>query len=274
MMATTARFLAFVALVSAALAGEAAGQSLRLGYEAYAGGLHVMSFGIRIEETGGDYQVATDVRTRGLADFLVGMHLDSHAFGKVRHGDFVPSRYLSQARFGRRSSSLLVEPAQDGGFFVQATPPRESDERRTPVPAASLSGAVDPLTAMLRASRTVATSGTCRQRVPVFDGRRRYDLVFADEGVHPLAATRYSSYAGPARLCRVRQERIGGFLAEEDGEDIGQESLLWIASPLSDGPPVPVRVEVDTGWGGLTIHLDEVTSESGTVRLARRPGVD
>lgn len=274
MMATTARFLAFVALAAAALAGPAAGQSLRLGYEAYAGGLHVMSFGIRVEETGGEYRVATDLRTRGLADLLVGMHLDSHAFGTVRRGDLVPFRYLSQSRFGRRSSSLLVEPRQDGGFFVQATPPRAADERRTPVPVASLSGAVDPLTAMLRASRTVAASGTCRQRVPVFDGRRRYDLVFADDGVHRLAATRYSRFAGPARLCRVRQERIGGFLVEEDGEDIGRESLLWIASPLPEALPVPVRVEVDTGWGGLTIHLDEVESEWGSVRLARRPGAD
>lgn len=273
MAATTARIFAFVALVTAALAGQAAGQSLRLGYEAYAGGLHVMSFGIRIDEAGGEYRVATDARTRGLADFLLGMHLDSHATGTVRQGDFVPFRYLSRSRFGRHSSSLLVEPKDDGGFFVQATP-RAADERRTPVPAASLSGAVDPLTAMLRASRTVAASGTCRQRVPVFDGRRRYDLVFADEGVYRLSATRYSRYAGPARLCRVRQERIGGFLLEEDEEDIGQESLLWIASPLPEAPPVPVRVEVDTGWGGLTIHLDEVTSESGTVRLARRPGAD
>lgn len=270
MTATTARLFASVALVTAALVGPAAGQSLRLGYEAYAGGLHVMSFGIRIEETGGEYRVATDLRTRGLADFLVGMHLDSHAFGKVRQGKLVPFRYLNQSRFGRRSSTLLVEPRQDGGFFVQATPAREKDKERTPIPATSLSGAVDPLTAMLQASRTIAASGACRQRVPVFDGRRRYDLVFADEGVHGLAPTQYSGYTGPARLCRVRQERIGGFLAEQDDEDIGQESLLWIASPLVGAPPVPVRVEVDTGWGGLTIHLDEVTGEAGTVRLARR----
>jgi hypothetical protein len=32
---------------------------------------------------------------------------------------------------------------------------------------------------------------------------------------------------------------------------------------------VPVRLELDTRWGWITLHLDEVSSEAGTIRLAR-----
>jgi hypothetical protein len=267
-----ARLLALVFLASAGLIGTAAGQPLRLGYEAYAGGLHVMSLDVSIEQRSTDYRVATDLHTRGLADFFIGMRLDSQASGRIEHGDLQPFRYLNQGKFGRRERTLTVEPRPDGGFLVQTAPAPQQDEERTPIPAASLPGSIDPLTAILRASRTVAGTGSCRQRVPVFDGRRRYDLVFTDEGERQLTPSRYSVFAGPARLCRVHQERIGGFLKETGDKELGQDSVLWIASPLAGAPPVPVRLELDTSWGWLTIHLGEVSGETGTVRLARDAG--
>jgi hypothetical protein len=263
-----ARLTALVALVTAGLIGTAGAQTLRLGYEAYAGGLHVMSFAVQIEESASAYRVATNLRTRGLADFFIGMHLDSQAFGRIQHGDLLPSRYLNQAKFGRRERMTIVEPKAEGGFHVVSTPSREDKEERTPIPAATLPGAVDPLTAILRASRTVVSTGSCRQSVPVFDGKRRYDLVFADEGDRRLTPTSYSAFSGPARLCRIRQERIGGFVKDSNDKEIGRESVLWIASPLAGAPPVPVKLELDTSWGWLTIHLDEVSGEAGTVRLA------
>lgn len=265
---TMARLFALVVLASAGLIGMAAGESLRLGYEAYAGGLHVMTLGVSIEEHSGDYRIATDLRTRGLADFFIGMQIHSQATGGIRHGDLLPFRYLNRGKFGRRERTLTLEPRPDGGFFVEASPAR-AEEERMPIPAASLPGALDPLTAILRASRTITDTGSCRQRVAVFDGRRRYDLVFTDEGDRQLTPTRYSVFSGPARLCRLRQDRIGGFLTDAGEKEIGRESVLWIASPLARAPPVPVLLELDTSWGWLTIHLDEASSESQTVRLAR-----
>jgi hypothetical protein len=257
-------------LAVAGLAGTAAADPLRLRYEAYAGGLHVMSFDIGVEDSGRDYRVVSGIRTRGLADFFVGMQLSSETSGKVaENGRLRPTRYLNQSKFGRRERALMVEPRGDDSFYVQGTP---DEEPRTPIPAATLPGAVDPLTAMLQAGRVVAASNSCQQRIPVFDGRRRYDLVFTDQGERQLAASRYSVVTGPARLCKVQQERIGGFVMNAGDKEIGRESLIWIAAPLVGAPPVPVKLELDTSWGWLTIQLDEVTAPTGTVRLARDPG--
>jgi hypothetical protein len=263
------RRLALLVLLSSGLIGTASARVLHLGYEAYAGGLHVMSLEIGVDERSGDYRIATDLRTRGLADFFVGMQVHSESSGAVQRGDLVPGRYRTQGKFGHREAGLVMTPRPGGGFAVEATPPPEKNEPRTPVPAASLTGAIDPLSAILHASRTVAETGSCRQRVAVFDGRRRYDLVFTDEGERALQPTRYSVFSGPARLCRLRQERIGGFLESDSGSDVGRDSTLWIAAPLRGAPPVPVRLELDTRWGWITLHLDEVSSEAGTIRLAR-----
>jgi Protein of unknown function (DUF3108) len=239
---------------------------LRLGYEAYAGGLHVMTFEIAIDENARDYRVVSGFRTRGLADVFVGMQLDSETSGRIEGTRLLPSRYVSQSKFGRRERVIAVEPRGDGSFYVQGTP---DQEERTPLPAASLPGAVDPLTAVLRASRTVAANGSCGQRIPVFDGRRRYDLVFTDEGDRQLPTSRYSAVSGVARLCKVLQQRIGGFVKTAGEKEVGRESLVWIASPLADAPPVPVKLELETSWGWLTIHLDEIARHGGTARLAR-----
>jgi hypothetical protein len=266
-----ARLPAFVALVSAGLIATAAAQSVRLGYEAYAGGLHVMSIDVSIEEHASEYRVATDLRTRGLADFFVGMHIDSQTIGSIQRGDVAPLRYLNHGTFGSRERLVTLGSRPDGGFDLHATPPPEGEDR-TPIPSASLPGSVDPLSAILRASHVIAATGSCRLRIPVFDGRRRYDLAFTDQGDRQLTPSRYSVFAGPARLCRLRQERVGGFLRHETEKGIGRESSLWIASPVAGAPPVPVRLELDTDWGWLTIHLEEVSGENGSARFARNAG--
>ena len=270
--AVMVRRLALLVLVSAGLIGTASARTLHLGYEAYAGGLHVMTIEVGVDERSAGYRITTDLRTRGIADFFIGMQIHSESTGDIRNGHLMPVRYRNQGKFGKRQSSLVVTPQPNGGFWVEATPPPDKDETRTPIPATSLAGAIDPLAAILRASRIIAESGSCRQRVPVFDGRRRYDLVFTDQGERTLQPTRYSVFSGPARLCHVRQERIGGFLVSDSGSDGGLESALWIAAPLPGAPPVPVRLELDTRWGWITLHLDEATTEAGTIRLAHDSG--
>ena len=44
------------------------------------------------------------------------------------------------------------------------------------------------------------------------------------------------------------------------------------AAGLEGNEKVRVKLELDTSWGWLTIHLDEVSGDAGTLRLARDSG--
>jgi hypothetical protein len=124
------------------------------------------------------------------------------------------------------------------------------------------------MTGLLRVSHAVARGGACAQRVPVFDGRRRYDLLFSDLGARELTPSDYSLYAGPAQLCRIRQERIGGFEVNADDKDRADEGTVWIAAVLPDTLPIPVRIEFQSSWGRSILHLVEIRAPSGVRRLS------
>src|SRR5260370_41296992 len=55
----------------------------------------------------------------------------------------------------------------------------------------------------------VAETGSCRVKVRVYDGRRRYDLVFAEDGVERLASPERGKTAAPGRRA-LAMVKVGG----------------------------------------------------------------
>jgi hypothetical protein len=163
---------------------------------------------------------------------------------------------VSTVRGSRRDADLTFHP--DGSIDAVVAPPNDADER-APVSPAEMRGALDPITAVLLATRQVGASGSCAQRVPVFDGRRRYDLAFADGGPATLKPSEYSSFSGAATLCLFRYIRVAGY--QKPGgrwgnpRDYDREYRVWLASILPGLPPLPVRIEVEGTFGELIIHL-------------------
>ena len=263
---TIARALA--ALFALWAGGAAAADSLRLRYDVYGSGFHVMAFDVAIEEAAGAYRVASALQTQGVADTLLGFRMEARAAGALGALHPAPSSYETASTWRRKERRTAVEFRGAAAPIVALSPPKEEEEL-TPVPPASLANTVDPLTAGLRAARTAAASGSCRQSIPVFDGRRRYDLHLADLGERQVKRSRYSAYEGVARACRVQQERIGGFVRKDSQDDVSREAILYVAQVLPNTPPVPVRMEMETGWGWLYIHLAEIAGSDGQVRLSR-----
>jgi Protein of unknown function (DUF3108) len=247
-----------LALVLAAslFAGAAEAEPLRLRYELWAGGIGVLGFDFALEETQDAYRVDGDFRTRGFSDFLFRFAMHASAEGGIAEKGVLPRRYASrsQSRRGRFTSDL--DFLTDGEITATVTPLEE--EPRTPIPARSLPGSLDPLSAILSIARGLSAGRPCAGRLPIYDGKRRYDVILEDKGPEELAPSAWSAFAGTARTCRVKQIRLGGFL-ERPRDDITPEATIWIASLIPGTLAVPVRIELDSGWGSLMVHVVEAT---------------
>jgi hypothetical protein len=91
----------------------------------------------------------------------------------------------------------------------------------------------------------------------VYDGRRRYDLIFTDRGTARMEASSYAFYTGPAHACALHVRRIAGHTAEEFDAAVNEGSI-WIASVLPGGPVVPVRIMWEGRFGTTVVHLAEI----------------
>jgi hypothetical protein len=229
-----------------------------LAYQVYFGGFKALAFETEIDLSPDGYQVHLHGHTEGVIDWILDWTTQAASQGRIADGRLRPLRHSTESLLhgNRRDTALTFRP--DGGIDATVEPPATADERE-PVSDAQTRGALDPISAILLASRRLARQDSCAQRVPVFDGRRRYDLAFSDGGHEVLKPNDYSSFSGEATLCLFRYVRIAGYQKKRDrwnhAEDVDRVYRVWMA-PVAQGlPPMPVRIEAEGAFGALIVHL-------------------
>jgi hypothetical protein len=99
----------------------------------------------------------------------------------------------------------------------------------------------------------------------VFDGRRRFDLAFTDEGHETLRATPAAFYSGDAVRCSVKVEQVAGYITGKAQKPFFSRSVggkpqevpieVYMARVGAAGIEVPVRLESISRYGKLTLGL-------------------
>jgi hypothetical protein len=120
-------------------------------------------------------------------------------------------------------------------------------------------GTTDPLSAVLSVAGAIAVGRGCSETVPVFDGRRRYDLIFRAMGSRDLPPNAYSVFSGPAVQCQVTSRVLAGNWRKSGGlasDDEKKKPATLLLAPVVEGmPPVPVRLEGESRFGEVIMHL-------------------
>jgi len=238
----------------------------RLGYQVYFGGLQALALQVEVGLSDTGYRVALHAHTEGVTDWLFGWTARSWSEGRLADGVVRPLRQDTESlsRGNRRTAALTFH--DDGTIATSVEPPAEADERE-PVTPAQTRGTLDPISAVLAATRALAARHSCAQHLKVFDGRRRFDLVLSDGGSDLLKPTEYGSFSGAATVCLFRYLRVAGF--QKPGgrwgnpHDDERTYKAWLAPVLPGLPPMPVRIEVEGTFGSLIVHLvDAVRPQS------------
>lgn len=250
-MLTARAMLALLLLGTAAPALALAPFTLH--YDVRFGPLRLLSMRTTIELLPDVYRTRTRMRTEGLIGLLFPWTSDSITEGL--RGPLRPRRHTSEGRYRRQRRVVELRYADDGSVETRIEPPPDAEGRDTVAPELRRS-TVDPLTASL-----AAMEQECRGQVPVFDGRRRYDLRLEDLGRADVPAAHAGPYAGSARRCRAVVAPLGGFWRADAPHDESPSTLdFWIAEPRADLVPVPVYLELTGKRGTLRIVLDAIVS--------------
>lgn len=289
-------FIASVALAFAASAPVAFGseraaappapaKTLGLTYEVYAGGLHIFTFDLDLvlEPTG--YRIAAEGATRGMTSMLYKWNVKLAAEGEAKAlagkplpERLRPERYVTVNTGREKPKTMQLAFDATGSFSVvrdPVEPAADDPEEREELPSKLPADIVDPLSAGLVATQTLARTGRCEQTIPVFDGKRRYNLIIHDAGAGTVPKSRGSVYEGPATLCGFTMERISGFskkkrrYASQWDEDKDEPPTLWLAQVREGMPPVPVRFTGAVSLGSIVVHLTRI--EAGTEIASTEP---
>lgn len=257
---------------AAARAGGDAARDLALTYRIYYGGFEVLRLTVDLRMAPENYALEMKFRTLGVIGALFPWTMRAYSHGLLTRNGVRP--VAAGHRNSWRGNQRWVElryPSR-GPIVVDAHPPEEGDK---PSPE-SLIGAIDLASAVVAMTRTLDKDRNCGDRLPVFDGRRRYDLLFKGLGDSVIRRSGYSAFAGPVVKCRVGMDRLAGFRKSHKSYGgwgaADRAASVFMGRPFIDAPPVPVRIEIETRWGDVIAHLTgaKLATDGTTRDLARR----
>ena len=267
--------LSAVALLSAGAQGSVAAaplspeawQPVDLVYQVHAGGLHVFTIDLRAALGAEGYDMDLALRTDGSLAWLLDWKLMSEVSGRPEAAAPVPARFRTESLW--RGNQRWVELSYEGtgAPLVSAEPPPEEDDRDK-VPVDLRLDTVDPLSAGVALIYALGGEAGCALSLGVFDGRRRFNARSRDDGEREIAVGEISPYGGLARACAVTVEPVTGFWRESRYEARKEDFTVFLRQVAPETPPLPVRVEAETRFGAVRIHLVEATLAEGGGCLA------
>ena len=251
--------------------GPSAGKTAHLVYAVYLGGFHAVDLKIDLTLGCDSYTLELSSEVTGVVRHIVPWSLRVRTTGRIGEAGLVPqSAHTESSWRGKRRWTTLKFP-EGRPVIVSAQP-----ERKLPrIPPEQMRDAIDIATGVLSAARATTRPGSCSMRLPVFDGRRRFDAIFEALGEGELPRSRISAYSGKAEVCDLTIEILHGRRRETDygGLASGERTMTFWFAPLFDGiHPLPVRIRQDTDLGGAIGHLKSARlSGGGESRVYRVP---
>jgi hypothetical protein len=203
------------------------------------------------------YTTSASGKASGVLSVLVNGEGSVDTRGLVVDGRLVPKFFTSKISDDEGNSELRMVFDEGSVKELIGQPPPPKD--RVPVTEADRRGVADPLSAMLiPAGSDAMAPSNCNHVLPIFDGRRRYDLTLTYKRIDSV--TIVGGYSGFVLVCGVGLTPIAGYRADSMLVKYvaGRRDMeLWFA-PITGTPVIaPIRVVMPTLIGTLEIRADQ-----------------
>ena len=178
----------------------------------------------------------------------------TRSFGSIVDQSPKPAAFSFDFKSSAKSGSTRMEFADGGVSEIKNLPVTPNKGEVIPVREQHLKGVLDPLSAIMAMSRGTSAN-PCERRVPIFDGKERFDLVLSPKGETKITEQQPSGQPGMAHVCRVRYLPIAGHKVDSDTKYMAANDAIEVMlRPIpSANVFVPYQITIPTMAGTATI---------------------
>ncbi len=188
---------------------------------------------------------------------------ETRAFGLISNQLPKPAAFVFDFKANSKTGSTRMGFADGAVTDVRHSPPPVPKPGTVPVRDQHLKGVLDPLSAIMVVVR-ISTPDPCDRRLPIFDGRERFDLALSYKGQMKVSEQQPSGQPAMAHVCRVKYQPIAGhkvdtetsFMATTDGIEVALRPIP------SANVLVPYQITIPTMVGYATIVSKRVEIET------------
>jgi hypothetical protein len=270
LLTTALTFSLFAGSLAPAQAAEGFPESVRAVYDVNFNGLNVGSFEFNSEAKGVSYSLSGHASL----SLLLGAFKwsgNTRASGSLVQSGPKPSGFTFDFKSNSKAGSTKVSFADDTVTNVSHVPPPKIRDNVVPVQAQHLKGSLDPMSAILLLSKGTAAN-PCTRRLPIYDGKQRFDLMLAPRGQIQLTEKQPSGQPGMGFVCRVKYLPIAGHKIDDETKHMSKsDNIEIVLRPIpSANVFVPYQITIPTVAGAATLvsrRVDIVTSNRQQIAL-------
>lgn len=200
------------------------------------------------------------LRGKGELKFLTGLIFEisggTTSRGAVTAEGPKPVAFSFDFETGKHKGELAMNFEDNAVSHVVARPPFVDSPKDIPVTPAHVRNVLDPMSALFftaRSNRLNTDGSICPKRIPVFDGKQRFDLVLSHKRTVQVKKKRKKSgYGGTAVVCRIKYVPIAGYKSDNEGVAFMAKTddiEVWLIRVPQKGMYVPYHVVMPTPIG-------------------------
>ncbi|MBI3419191.1 MAG: DUF3108 domain-containing protein [Proteobacteria bacterium] len=249
-------------------------RNLHLSYAIYLGGVHIMDSTTAFTREGPVYNIAMQAGTQGFTRSLIPWDADLNSTGRMEADAVHPANATIATHWQKKPERVEFQYA-DNDVKAEFFPVKK--KKKEYVPQEMRQGSLDPLNSVVQLMTGIANGKGCAQQVPVFDGKRRFDVALKDRGSETLKGEDYSIFNGAAQKCAMEFTLLAGspkdredsqFWENSKGNNMRPPIFVYLGQVRENLPPLPVRAETETPFGSVMVHLTGV--DDGTKKAAAK----
>ena len=240
------------------------GADIRAAYRVTLAGISLGKFHLNAELKGTDYELNAKGKFSLLAGILYEASGNTSSSGTFTKEGPRPSKFTVAYRGGKKKEQRELRFDDGVVSDISIKPKKRTSRRAVPVTEEQLVDVLDPLTAAFLSAHYQGAPGdlgVCNRRVPVFDGKQRYDILLTPKRTQTLESDAPSALPGLAAVCRVKFVPIGGYRPEHPGIKFmtqTEEIEVWLVSLPATSLYVPYQIFVPTALGTGSVTLIDI----------------
>ncbi len=263
------RVLLFLSsLLAAGIAGVSSGRAgdwpanVRAVYDINFNGFNVGAFEFQSQAEEQSYTVTGNAQLSLLLGAFTWIG-ETRAFGLISNHVPKPAAFAFDFRANSKVGSTKMDFDNGAVTDVRHSPPAEKKPGIVPLRDQHLRGVLDPLTAIMVVARH-SNPNPCDRRLPIFDGKERFDLVLSYKGQMKVSEQQPSGQPVFAHVCRVKYYPIAGHKVDTESSFMATTDAIEVAlRPIpSANVLIPYQITIPTLVGQATLVSRRVEIES------------
>jgi hypothetical protein len=244
---------------------------LSLQYNVYAGGFEALNAKLVMDLDKRAYDMKLQAKTEGFIGALFPWSASYNTSGHAEKGRLLPTVYTERSTWRGNEKVTEMDYGPNGKVLKSTTQDGNNTTVDRDINQVLSANTLDLLTGTLVMLQSAKNTKKCTGKFPVFDGKRRFNIVLKDDGTEDIAPSRYSKFSGEAMRCTLTVEPVAGFepkdqkrgwmAVQNHTEAHHMLPTIWLARVGDSGQVVPVRMEIASEYGAVVAHLSGGTDD-------------